>query len=131
MNEASTRNLSDNISDLKGQTATKDKDKELMAGLIKEYSLKVVQAYMHHIQKNAEQAVREMLQKIHKEYKEKNQSQRLGINKQYVSIVNFDGFSMNYIQNKRKMKLNKNWIQTQQNYMLKIIWMMEQKYVLQ
>ena len=74
LNEAGTRNLSDNLSDLKAQIAANNKGKELMDGLIKEYSLKVVQAYMHHIQKNAEQAVREMLQKIHIKYKEKRQS---------------------------------------------------------
>ena len=79
LNEAGTRNLNDNLSDLKAQIAAKNKGTELMDGLIKEYSLKVVQAYMNHIQNNAQQAVREMLQKIHNEYQEKKQSQKCGM----------------------------------------------------
>lgn len=36
----------------------------LVQELIEEYNLEVVQAYMYHIQKNAEGAVREMLREI-------------------------------------------------------------------
>lgn len=56
-----TRNLSDNISDLKAQVAANRKGAALMQELVAEYGLKVVQAYMVHIQNCAETAVREML----------------------------------------------------------------------
>ncbi|CAL8091631.1 unnamed protein product [Calicophoron daubneyi] len=56
-----TRNLSDNISDLKAQAAANQRGVHLLLNLIDEYGLAVVQAYMQHIQDNAETAVREML----------------------------------------------------------------------
>lgn len=56
-----TRCLSDNLSDLKAQVAANAKGISLVAALIEEYSLPVVQAYMHHIQANAEASVRKML----------------------------------------------------------------------
>ncbi|PSC69547.1 5-oxoprolinase isoform B [Micractinium conductrix] len=56
-----TRNLQDNLSDLKAQVAANTKGIALVKELIGEYSLPVVQAYMRHIQANAEAAVREML----------------------------------------------------------------------
>ncbi|XP_057327931.1 5-oxoprolinase [Microplitis mediator] len=56
-----TRNLSDNISDLKAQIAANHKGTQLVNELIDIYGLEVVQAYMGHIQQNAELAVREML----------------------------------------------------------------------
>lgn len=56
-----TRNLQDNLSDLKAQVAANTKGIALVKGLIQEYSLEMVQAYMGHIQDNAERAVREML----------------------------------------------------------------------
>jgi len=56
-----TRNLSDNISDLKAQVAANHRGAALMQELVEEYSLGVVQAYMGHIQACAEQAVRSML----------------------------------------------------------------------
>lgn len=56
-----TRNLSDNISDLKAQVAANHRGAALMQELVEEYSLGVVQAYMGHIQVCAEQAVRAML----------------------------------------------------------------------
>eukprot|EP01083_Nonionella_stella_P200933 735406_1 len=68
LNDAGTRNLGDNLSDLRAQIAANNKGKELMASLIGEYSLIVVQAYMAHIQDNAEVAVRQMLRKIHERY---------------------------------------------------------------
>jgi len=74
--DAGTRNLSDNLSDLRAQIAANNRGKQLMAGLINEYSLEVVQAYMRHIRNNAEQAVREMLKRIHKEcQKRKSEAQ--------------------------------------------------------
>lgn len=43
-----TRNLSDNISDLKAQVAANQKGISLVGDLINEYGLDVVQAYMYH-----------------------------------------------------------------------------------
>lgn len=62
-----TRNLSDNLSDLKAQIAANHKGIHLVLELIDSYGLNVVQAYMAHIQKNAELAVRDMLRQIGKE----------------------------------------------------------------
>jgi hypothetical protein len=47
---AGTRNLSDNLSDLKAQVAANYRGIALVADLIREYSLPTVQAYMHYIQ---------------------------------------------------------------------------------
>ncbi|XP_066600617.1 5-oxoprolinase [Prorops nasuta] len=59
-----TRNLSDNLSDLKAQIAANRKGSQLVNELIDVYGLHVVQAYMAHIQNNAELAVREMLKSV-------------------------------------------------------------------
>uniref|UniRef100_A0A7S3G9C2 5-oxoprolinase n=1 Tax=Palpitomonas bilix TaxID=652834 RepID=A0A7S3G9C2_9EUKA len=64
-----TRNLKDNLSDLKAQVAANQKGIHLMGLLIKQYGLKVVQAYMQHIQDNAEVAVRDMLKEISRRHK--------------------------------------------------------------
>ncbi|KAJ8672521.1 hypothetical protein QAD02_003780 [Eretmocerus hayati] len=56
-----TRNLADNLSDLKAQIAANQKGAILVQELIDIYGLDVVQAYMKHIQDNAELAVRDML----------------------------------------------------------------------
>lgn len=56
-----TRNLPDNISDLKAQVAANNKGALLMHELVEEYGLDVVTSYMSHIQVCAEQAVRNML----------------------------------------------------------------------
>ncbi|XP_072948342.1 5-oxoprolinase [Epargyreus clarus] len=61
-----TRNLADNLSDLKAQVAANQRGIQLVSELIDHYSLIVVQAYMAHIQKNAELAVRDMLKEIAK-----------------------------------------------------------------
>ena len=45
-----TRALSDNLSDLKAQVAANNKGIGLVGALIEEYTLEMVQAYMHHIQ---------------------------------------------------------------------------------
>jgi 5-oxoprolinase (ATP-hydrolysing) len=58
------RNLSDNISDLRAQVAANKKGIALVGELIEQYGLGVVQAYMDHIQKNAEVAVRDMLRQV-------------------------------------------------------------------
>jgi len=63
-----TRNLRDNLSDLKAQVAANNKGIYLVGELIEEYGLEVVQAYMFHVQENAEQAVREMLCTLSEEH---------------------------------------------------------------
>jgi len=59
-----TRLLQDNLSDLRAQIAANQKGIQLVSELIDQYGLDVVQAYMGHIQHNAEVAVREMLKII-------------------------------------------------------------------
>ncbi|XP_053322646.1 5-oxoprolinase [Spea bombifrons] len=59
-----TRNLHDNLSDLRAQVAANQKGIQLVNELIDAYRLEVVQAYMAHIQANAEVAVREMLREF-------------------------------------------------------------------
>ena len=56
-----SRNVQDTLSDLKAQVAANRRGMILMHELIEAYSLRVVHAYMHFIQDNAEQAVRRML----------------------------------------------------------------------
>ncbi|KAM6033035.1 5-oxoprolinase [Chlamydotis macqueenii] len=56
-----TRNLRDNLADLRAQVAANQKGIQLVTELIRHHGLAVVQAYMAHIQANAEVAVREML----------------------------------------------------------------------
>ncbi|KAL9974396.1 hypothetical protein ACROYT_G011420 [Oculina patagonica] len=66
-----SRNVQDNISDLKAQVAANHKGIKLINALIDEYSFPVVQAYMEYIQQNAELAVREMLTEIAHKIKER------------------------------------------------------------
>jgi len=56
-----TRALGDNLSDLRAQVAANNHGARLVRGLVQEYNLPFVQAYMNFIQLNAESAVREML----------------------------------------------------------------------
>ncbi|XP_065098755.1 5-oxoprolinase [Paramisgurnus dabryanus] len=56
-----TRNLRDNLSDLRAQVAANRRGCQLVGELIDSYGLEVVQAYMGYIQSNAELAVRDML----------------------------------------------------------------------
>ncbi|KAI9306007.1 Hydantoinase B/oxoprolinase-domain-containing protein [Cunninghamella echinulata] len=63
-----TRLLQDNISDLKAQIAANQKGITLVKRLIEEYTLEVVQAYMLHIRRNAESAVRSLLKQVAKEH---------------------------------------------------------------
>ncbi|KJE94777.1 5-oxoprolinase [Capsaspora owczarzaki ATCC 30864] len=59
-----TRNLSDNLSDLRAQVAANQRGIVLVNELIDYYGLHVVQAYMGYIRENAEVAVREMLREV-------------------------------------------------------------------
>lgn len=63
-----TRNLHDNIADLKAQVAANQKGIILVQELVDVYGLAVVQAYMSYIQSNAELAVRDMLREIGSRY---------------------------------------------------------------
>jgi 5-oxoprolinase (ATP-hydrolysing) len=56
-----TRNLPDNLSDLRAQVAANNSGIRLLQELVKERGLRRVEAYMRFIQKNAEVAVRRML----------------------------------------------------------------------
>ena len=56
-----TRNLPDNLSDLRAQVAANNSGIRLLQELVKERGLRRVEAYMRFIQKNAELAVRRML----------------------------------------------------------------------
>ncbi|TDH68701.1 hypothetical protein CCR75_004595 [Bremia lactucae] len=56
-----TRNLRDNLSDLRAQIAANQRGVVLTRELCSEYSLPVVTAYMNYIQQAAEMAVRQML----------------------------------------------------------------------
>ncbi|KAK9132863.1 hypothetical protein Scep_012391 [Stephania cephalantha] len=59
-----TRKLQDNLSDLHAQVAANQRGISLIKELIEQYSLGTVQAYMSHVQINAEEAVREMLRSV-------------------------------------------------------------------
>ncbi len=56
-----TRALADNLADLKAQVAANHKGVELVRELIRRSSLQTVQAYMQHLQDNADRSVRKRL----------------------------------------------------------------------
>ena len=63
-----TRNLRDNISDLKAQVAANQKGITLMNDLIREYDSSTVLSYMTYIRSNAELAVRQLMVKVASKY---------------------------------------------------------------
>lgn len=63
-----TRCLADNLSDLKAQIAANTRGIQLIQGLISEYGLSCVQAYMYAIQATAESAVRSLLRTLHSRF---------------------------------------------------------------
>ncbi|MEQ2254235.1 hypothetical protein ILYODFUR_001632 [Ilyodon furcidens] len=69
-----TRNLHDNLSDLRAQVAANQRGSQLVGELIDCYGLDVVQAYMGYIQSNAELAVRDML----REFAQRRRQQKTG-----------------------------------------------------
>uniref|UniRef100_A0A6Q2ZDL2 5-oxoprolinase, ATP-hydrolysing n=1 Tax=Esox lucius TaxID=8010 RepID=A0A6Q2ZDL2_ESOLU len=69
-----TRNLHDNLSDLRAQVAANQRGSALVGELIDSYGLAVVQAYMGHIQSNAELAVRDMLKDFARRRRQKTGS---------------------------------------------------------
>lgn len=56
-----TRNLADNLADLQAQVAANQRGVVLIQDLIAQHSLREVQAYMRHVQRNAEESVRKMI----------------------------------------------------------------------
>ncbi|XP_057285319.1 5-oxoprolinase-like, partial [Pezoporus wallicus] len=56
-----TRNLRDNVSDLRAQVAANRAGAELVTALIRQHGLSTVQGYMRHVQDTAERCVRDML----------------------------------------------------------------------
>ncbi len=58
------RNIKQNIADLKAQVASVEKGAQELLGVIQNYGLKVVHAYMQHVQDNAEESVRRILDVI-------------------------------------------------------------------
>lgn len=63
-----SRNLSDNLSDLKAQIAANARGIALIQNLIDEYGLGTVQKYMYAIQSTAEQAVRVLLKGLYQRF---------------------------------------------------------------
>ncbi|OOG01129.1 hypothetical protein ASPCADRAFT_126127 [Aspergillus carbonarius ITEM 5010] len=61
-----TRTYKDNVSDLKAAIAANQKGAQLLEGLVRENTLEIVHFYMDAIKKNAETAVRQLLQTIGK-----------------------------------------------------------------
>jgi 5-oxoprolinase (ATP-hydrolysing) len=59
-----TRNLRDNLSDLRAQVAANNSGIRLLKDLVHEHGLRVVEAYMDFIQNNAELSVRNMLKEF-------------------------------------------------------------------
>ena len=74
-NNFGTRCLADNLSDLKAQVAANRRGSYLLAELVDEYGLGVVQAYMMHIQSSAEESVRQMLKEFAKSKASGNNTQ--------------------------------------------------------
>ncbi|KAM0549432.1 hypothetical protein ACHAPJ_009418 [Fusarium lateritium] len=63
-----TRTLTENLADLKAAVASNQKGIELIRSLIKEFTWPVVQLYMHAIQDNAAQSVRDLLKQFAAKY---------------------------------------------------------------
>ena len=59
------RNPAQNIADLKAQVAANEKGVQELRKMVDQFGLKVVQAYMQHVQDNAEESVRRVLDALH------------------------------------------------------------------
>lgn len=73
-----TRRLEDNLSDLRAQVAANQRGIILIGELIEQYSLDLVQAYMMHVQTNAEAAVRQMLKSVATQVAKQSKLQKQG-----------------------------------------------------
>ncbi len=59
------RNPGQNIADLKAQVAANEKGVQELRKMVRQFSLDVVQAYMNHVQDNAEESVRRVIGALH------------------------------------------------------------------
>ncbi|MBM0105736.1 hydantoinase B/oxoprolinase family protein [Steroidobacter sp. S1-65] len=59
------RNVEQNLADLRAQVAACQKGAAELEAMVDHFSLPVVQAYMHHVQNNAEEAVRRVIDALH------------------------------------------------------------------
>jgi len=59
-----SRNPAQNMADLKAQIAANEKGVQELRGMVGQFGLAVVQAYMRHVQDNAEEAVRRVIAKL-------------------------------------------------------------------
>ena len=62
--EYPVRNLEQNIADLKAQVAANKKGADELARMIEQFGLPAVEAYMSHVQDNAEECVRRVIEKL-------------------------------------------------------------------
>ncbi len=63
-----SRNPAQNMADLKAQIAANEKGAQELSRMVAHYSLPVVQAYMQHVQDNAEEAVRRAITRLAKRF---------------------------------------------------------------
>jgi 5-oxoprolinase (ATP-hydrolysing) len=66
--EYPSRNPAQNMADLKAQIAANEKGAQELRRMVTHYSLPVVQAYMQHVQDNAEEAVRRAITRLAKRF---------------------------------------------------------------
>jgi len=59
------RNIAQNLADLRAQIAANEKGAQELRRMVAQFGLDVVQAYMGHVQDNAEEAVRRAIGKLH------------------------------------------------------------------
>jgi 5-oxoprolinase (ATP-hydrolysing) len=59
------RNPQQNLADLKAQIAANEKGREELLRMVEQFGLDVVQAYMRHVQDNAEESVRRVITALH------------------------------------------------------------------
>ncbi len=60
--EYPVRNVTQNIADLQAQIAANEKGVQELLRMVEQFSLETVQAYMHHVQNNAETAVQKVIE---------------------------------------------------------------------
>ena len=60
-----SRNPQQNMADLKAQIAANEKGVQELRRMVDEFGLEVVQAYMRHVQDNAEESVRRVITRLH------------------------------------------------------------------
>ena len=62
------RNPDQNIADLQAQVAANNKGAQELHRMVQQFGLATVQAYMQHVQNNAEQAVRRVIQQLYQQH---------------------------------------------------------------